>query len=108
MKDLNHIILSGRVTRDAEVKEIGEGITAVNFSIAFTTSRKTNGEWSEKTNFIDCLCFGSFADAIKDIPKKGVSVVVMGVMEQDTWESSDGKKNSKIVVKVTEIRLVNK
>lgn len=42
--DANGIFLVGRLTADAESKDIGDS-TVTNFRLAFSTRERQNGEW---------------------------------------------------------------
>ena len=94
---LNLVVVEGRLTRNAELKYIGNTIVC-NFSIAHNHYRKdNNGEWSTTVHYFDCAVFGGYAEAIAQRLIKGVPVIVQGRLKQDRWESS-GETKSKISV----------
>lgn len=104
MKDLNTCTLSGRLTRDAELRYTSQGTGVLNFSIANNRPINRNGEWDEKANFIDCTLFGGLAEKIVERMRKGVQVSLVGRLDYQAWEK-DGNKHSKIVVLVDELRV---
>ena len=91
MDDINNIVLSGRLTRDPELKVTPSGMSVCNFSLA--VNRKWKGE--EEVSFIDCTAFGKTGEIVAEYKKKGEAVVVIGLIKQERWEK-DGQKRSKI------------
>jgi len=85
---MNKLILTGRLTRDAEIKFAKTGTSIIEFDIANNTGY---GEY-KKTCFIGCTIFKR--DKLVDHLKKGKGVIVEGELQQDNWEK-DGKKFSK-------------
>ena len=61
MTDLNHVMLIGRLTRDAELKYTSGGFAISNFSIAVNRRRKNGEQWVEEANFFDITLYGKSA-----------------------------------------------
>jgi single-strand DNA-binding protein len=97
--DLNKVILIGRLTRDPEFKNINS-TSLTNFSIANNRSYTANNEKKDETSFFDCEVWGKLAEVMRDYGKKGKQIALEGRLTQSTWESPDGKKNSKIRIRV--------
>ena len=91
---LNRVILTGRLTRDPEVRATQSGISVAKFTIAVNHYYK--GE--EKTSFIDLTAFGKNAELLRDYFKKGSAIGIDGTLHQESWESKEGEKRSKLVV----------
>ena len=53
MNDLNHVVLIGRLTQDAELKYTQNGYAISSFSIAVNRSRKNGDQWVEEANFFE-------------------------------------------------------
>ena len=98
MNDINSITVSGRMIKDPEVKSLNNGVSMAIFTIANNYSIKQEGEWTEKANFIDCKLFGGLTKGIANFTSKGKFVTVQGELRQETWETKDGEKRSKMVV----------
>lgn len=97
MSDVNHFVLTGRLTRDAEAKQFGES-TLFQFSIA--VNKYSRKEKKEVASFFDCKVWaGSEKQAAyyADNLKKGVGVVTEGSIGQDKWTDKEGKNQSKVV-----------
>lgn len=94
-KNINSVILEGRLVRDIETREVGKAY-ALSGCIAVNRSYKKNDEWVEVASFINIKLWVSSPkqlDFYKDNLKKGVLVVVQGQLIVETYEK-DGKKNS--------------
>ena len=105
MNDLNKVILIGRLTRDPELKTIGE--TSVGkFSIAVGSSYKKGNEKVEETSFFDCEVWGKLADVLCQYATKGKQIAIEGRLKQDTWDTQDGKKASKVKIRVENFQLL--
>lgn len=104
MKDINTIALSGRFTRDAELKYLNNGTPLVSFTLAFNRSKKVGEEWGDEGNFIDATLFGMLGPNICQYMTKGKQVFVHGEIQQQRWET-DGQSRSKIALIVRDIVL---
>ena len=105
MSDLNHVTLIGRLTRDPELKQIGETAVA-RFSLAVGSSYKSNGEIKKEASFFDCEIWGKLADVLGEYASKGKQIAIAGKLKQETWDGQDGKKNSKIKIRVENFQLL--
>jgi len=105
MTDLNHVMLIGRLTRDAELKYTSGGFAISNFSIAVTRRRKNGEQWVEEANFFDITLYGKSAENLKQYLIKGKQVAVDGELRQDRWEQ-DGQPRSRVVIAANNIQLL--
>ncbi|WP_036096914.1 single-stranded DNA-binding protein [Leptospira weilii] len=97
--DINRVTLVGRLTRDPEFKSIN-GTSLVNFSLANGRTYVSNGEKREESHFFDCEVWGKPADIMQQYCKKGKQIAIEGRLKQDTWETPEGKKASRIRIVV--------
>lgn len=105
MTDLNHVVLIGRLTRDADLKYTSGGYAISNFSIAVNRSKKNGDQWVEEASFFDINLYGKSAENLKQYLVKGKQVAIDGELRQDRWEQ-DGQSRSKVVVVANNIQLV--
>ena len=103
--DLNKVILVGRLVRDIECKQVGE-TNLGKFTLAVGSSYTSNGVKKEETSFIDCETWGKLTEIVQKYEGKGKQVAIEGKLKQDTWEGQDGKKQSKIKIKVDSLQLL--
>lgn len=106
---INRVVISGNLTRDAELRSTQSGYTVLGFGVAVNDRRRNQqtGEWEDYPNFIDCTLFGQRGQALEPYLKKGTKVAIEGKLRQSQWER-DGQKRSKIEVIVDEIELMSR
>jgi len=98
-RDINVVVLVGRLTRDSELKYTKSGMPIARFSIAVNRSRKQGEEWVDETSFFEIDFWGKGAEAVNRYLVKGQQVGVEGELRQDRWEQ-DGQQRQKVVVNV--------
>ena len=87
---MNKVILSGRMTRDAEVKTYGKGkdqSKVARFSIAVRDGKDAKGE--PQAQFIRCVAFGVLAELIDKFTEKGQVITVCGRLKNGSYEDKD-------------------
>lgn len=105
--NFNKVILGGRLTRDVEVKDIGNDMKVAKFTVASSRPFKTgDGEQKEDVVFLDCELFGSRADVLAKYTSKGSQLLVEGRLKQDNWEDNEGNKRNKILLRVEDFQFV--
>ena len=103
--DINHIMIIGRLTRDADLKYTSGGFAISNFSIAVNRRRKNGDQWIEEANFFEINLYGKSAESLKPYLIKGKQVAVDGELRQDRWEQ-DGQPRSKVVIVANNVQLL--
>ena len=106
---INKAIISGNLTRDPETRATAGGMTVLNFGVAVNEriKNKQSGEWEDRPNFIDCVMFGTRAEAVSRFISKGTKVTIEGKLRWSQWET-DGQKRSKIEIVVDEIEFMSR
>lgn len=103
---INTVILGGHLTRDPEVKRIGEQAVA-NFGIAMNHRGKgPNGEPKETVVFVDLEAWGRTAELVGQYLAKGSACVIEGRLKLDSWQDQDGKNRSKLKVVAEKVQFV--
>ena len=97
---LNTVILSGNLTRDAELKYTPSGAAFSSFSIAHNRKYTHNDEKKEEVSFISCDFWGKSAEKLNQYLTKGKLIVVEGRLKQETWEK-EGQKRERVKVVVS-------
>ncbi len=105
---VNRILISGRITRDSELRFTPDNTAILSFSIAYSRRYKSrDGEWKENTSFFDINYWGRFAENIAPRLKTGVPVFVEGSLEQSVWEDrNSGEKRSKIRIRADRVHVL--
>lgn len=103
---INHVSITGNLTRDPELRATQGGTPVLSFGIAVNDRRKNaSGQWEDVPNFFECVTFGNRAMALGDILTKGMKVAVAGKLHYSSWEK-DGQKHSKVDIIANEIELM--
>jgi len=100
----NTVELIGNITRDPELRFTPSGAAVATFGLAVNRrwrNQQTN-EWEEQTSFFDVVCWRTLAENVTESLAKGTRVMVVGRLEQRSWES-DGAKRSKVEVVADEV-----
>ena len=105
MADINHVVLVGRLTRDAELKYTTSGQAVCKFSVAVNRRRKNGDQWEDEANYFDVVLWGRQGEALNQYLTKGKSVGVDGELRQDRWQQ-DGQNRSKIEIVAGNIQLL--
>lgn len=105
MRDINVVVLVGRLTRDSELKYTKSGMPIARFSIAVNRSRKDGDQWVDEASFFEIDFWGKAAEGVNRYLIKGQQVGVEGELRQDRWEQ-DGQPRQKVVVNASNVRLL--
>jgi single-strand DNA-binding protein len=105
MVDLNHVVLIGRLTRDAELKYTSGGQAVCKFSIAVNRRKKNGDQWEDEANFFDIVVWGKQGEALHQYLVKGKMVGVDGELRQDRWQQ-DGQNRSKVEIVAAYLQLL--
>ena len=105
---INKVVITGNLTRDAEVRNTSGGTTVANIGVAVNdrVRNASTGEWEDYANFINCVMFGKRAEGLSPYLKKGLKVAIEGRLRYSAWET-EGQKRNKIEVIVDEIELMS-
>lgn len=87
---MNKVILTGRITKDPEVRYTQQGVSVVSFTIAVNRQyRDANG--NNQADFINCTAWRSTADFITRYIKKGYMLLVEGSIQTRSYQGQDGQ-----------------
>lgn len=96
---LNVVLISGRVTRDPELRYTPKGTPTLRFSIAADRSVKDeNGNFQNVTTFVDIVTWSKLAEICSENLHKGSPVLVQGRLDIRNYTDRDNQPR-----KVTEI-----
>jgi single-strand DNA-binding protein len=100
---MNKLLITGRLTRDAEVRFLSDGKPVMAFSVANNTG------WGDKqqTHYFDCSMFGDRANGkLKDYMLKGAQILVDGEVSLNTYQKNDGTTGAGLRVFVHNVELI--
>jgi len=105
MADINHVVLVGRLTRDAELKYTAGGQAVCKFSVAVNRRKKNGDQWEDEANYFDVVLWGRQGESLNQYLTKGKSVGVEGELRQDRWQQ-EGQNRSKVEIVANNIQLL--
>jgi len=84
---MNLVVLTGRLTRDPELKYGQSGMAFCRFTLAVNRMRK-----DDPADFINCTAFGKTAELIGEYLRKGNNTGVQGKLQTSTYEVNGEKR----------------
>lgn len=103
---LNQVSVSGNLGADAELRSTRGGTPVLTFALAVNERvKQADGTRGDRASWIDCVLFGTRAQALADWLRKGNKVAVQGRLRTSTWER-DGVSHKRTEVVVEEVDLM--
>ncbi|WP_373792233.1 single-stranded DNA-binding protein [Jeotgalibaca porci] len=94
---LNVVTLTGRLTKDLDLRYTSTGTAVASFSMAVDRQFKNaNGE--KETDFINVVAWRKTAETLAEHTRKGSLIGIVGRIQTRNYEGNDGKR-----VYVTEV-----
>ena len=87
---MNTVILTGRLTRDPELRDAAEGRSLCRVRIAVPRHNR-----DAEPVYVDVVCFDGQASACANHLAKGHRIGVEGRLHYSEWEANDGSKRSR-------------
>ena len=94
---MNNVVLVGRLTKDIELRTIGQGVSVANFTLA-VDRRFKNKQGERETDFINCVIWRKSAETLANFTRKGSLIGVTGRIQTRNYENNQGQR-----VYVTEV-----
>lgn len=108
-RDVNTVILSGRVGSDPVISTLNGGTKRAKFRFATDDSYTQNGMKHERTTWTSITCWGQAADTIERFVRKGQLITLEGSLEYSEWtDQQSGQKRSALGVRANRIHLLPK
>ena len=95
---MNKVILTGRLTKEIELKSSTSGMSFTQNGIAVDRRGK-----EKETDFFNLTAFGKTAEFMDKWLHKGSKVVVVGHLQTDSYTDKSGNKKTSVSVIVDEI-----
>ena len=96
----NTVTIVGNMTRDAELRYTASGVAVTEFGVAWNSKDR---DGNESVSFFDVTCWRDLAEHVAESLGKGNRVIVYGRLDQNTWETKDGDKRSKVRVMADDV-----
>lgn len=98
---LNRVVLTGRLTRDPELRYTGSGVAVCSFTIAVDRQFR-NQQGDRDADFINCVIWRKSAENFANFTHKGAMVGIDGRLSTRNYENNQGQR-----VYVTEVTVDN-
>ena len=107
-KGVNKVFLLGNVGKDPEIRTTQGGMTVASFSLATAERTKDQtGNWVDKTEWHNLVCFQRTAEVVRDYVKKGSQIFVEGKISNRSWDDKEsGQKKYRTEILVNELSLL--
>jgi single-strand DNA-binding protein len=101
----NTVTLVGNITDDPELRFTPSGAAVANFTVAVNRRYKNQaGDWEDKLDgFFRCNCWREMAENVAESFRKGTRVMVVGRLQQRSWDDQEGNRRSAFEVQVDEV-----
>ena len=87
LPNINKFQVSGRITKDLELKHTPAGTAVISFGLANDRSYKDkDGNWQKSTEFFNIQAWSGTAELIAKSCKKGMAILIEGRIASRTYE----------------------
>lgn len=99
---MNSVTMTGRLTKEPELRRTQSGIACCSFSLAVKRPRV-----KDTTDFHECVVWQQGAEYLCKYAHKGDIVCVSGCLITRSWEDKDGKKHKAVEVNCDSVELLS-
>lgn len=96
---MNKVIVTGRFTKEHEMRFTASGSAVINNSIAIDDF--FGGQ--KRTDFVNVAIFGKIAEYVAERSKKGTKVTLFGKLRTNKYTNAEGKAISTTLIQAEEI-----
>lgn len=109
LPSINKVLISGNLTDDPRTNILENGTHVANFRIASNQRyRSRDGEWRDKTCFVDVVTWRQLAERVASRLHKGSPVMIEGELQYTQWNSQDGSKRSRVEILARSVQMLEK
>ena len=104
----NYVLLTGRLTRDPDLRYTGKGTPVCSFDIAVNKRFKDSatGEWKDSTTYVGIVAWGPMGERCGEKLKKGSPVHVEGSLTSSEWTDKEGNKRKTLKINAKRIQFL--
>jgi len=88
---VNKVILVGHVGADPEIRALSSGKRVANLRLATNERWRSEGEWTERTEWHNVVVWGRQVDIVEQYVVKGRQLYVEGALRTRSWQDRDGR-----------------
>ncbi|WP_035052833.1 single-stranded DNA-binding protein [Carnobacterium pleistocenium] len=94
---INNIVLTGRLTKDADLRYTAAGKAVATFNLA-VNRQFTNAKGEHEADFPSVVIWGKSAETLANFTRKGTLIGITGRLQTRSYDNKDGQR-----VYVTEV-----
>jgi single-strand DNA-binding protein len=107
-KDLNKVLIIGRLGKDPEMRYTPGGSPVTTFSVAAGRQWKdANGEAHEETEWFNVVTWNKLAEICHEHLRKASRVYIEGRLQTRQWQDQDGQPHSRTEVVASDMILLD-
>jgi len=107
-RDLNKVMVIGRLGRDPEMRYTPGGSPVTTFSVAASRQWKDgNGETREETEWFNIVAWNKLAEICKDYLRKASRVYIEGRLQTRQWQDQEGQTHYRTEVIATDMIILD-
>ena len=107
-RDINKVMVSGRLGRDVELRITPSGSSVATFSVASSRSSKQgDGQFKEQTEWFRVVAWEKLAETCASFLKKGSHVFIEGRLQTRDWTDPQGQKHQTTEVIASEMTMLS-
>ena len=109
-KGVNKVFLLGNVGKDPEMRSHRRAACRSPRSASpLQNAPRARGNWQDKTEWHNMVCFQRTAEIVRDYVKKGTQLFIEGRISNRSWEDKEsGAKKYRTEILVNELTLLGK
>lgn len=88
---MNKVLLTGRITKDPELRYTSTGIASVSFTLAVDRAGQRDANGNRQADFINCVAWRGQADFLGRFIKKGYMLAIEGRVQTRNYQGQDGQ-----------------
>jgi single-strand DNA-binding protein len=109
LPEINRVLLSGRLTRDPELRYAADGTPITTLELAFHRRyRGKDGQASEQTGYVAVLTYQRLAEVCGQYLKKGSAVLVEGRLQMREWPEAGATRRKRLEVRGESVHFLEK
>ncbi len=101
---MNKVLLTGRLTRDPELRALASGKNVTTFNVA---SHEYAGGGKERSEFHTIVTWDKLAEVCGQYLGKGQQVAVEGRIQTRTWDDDAGKRHWKTEIVANHVEMLS-
>jgi single-strand DNA-binding protein len=106
-RDLNKVMLTGRLGKDVELRVTPNGRSVATFSVASSRNIREGDAWKEQTEWFRVVAWEKLAETCSTYLHKGSHVFIEGRLQTREYTDKDGIKKYSTEVIATDMTMLD-